>query len=77
MVANETTPKKRRKLVGQEYVVISSVADYCMVSRATVRRWVLEGKLSATKLPSGHFRINLSDFKDFLKQYDMPMPESL
>jgi len=77
MIANETTASKRRRLPGQEYVVVSSVAAHCMVSRATVRRWVLEGKLSATKLPSGHFRISLLDFKDFLTQYDMRLPKEL
>jgi excisionase family DNA binding protein len=48
-----------------------------MVSRSTVRRWINDGRLTAMKLPSGHFRVSIADFKDFLKRYNMPEPKEL
>jgi len=50
---------------------VRSVADYCMVSRVTVRRWIKAGKLPAMKLPGGHYRIKLEDFEGFLEKYHM------
>lgn len=50
---------------------VKSVADHCMVSKITVRRWIKAGKLLAIKLPSGHYRIRLTDFEDFLGKYHM------
>ena len=43
----------------------------------TVRRWIKSGELSAIRLPSGHHRVRLADFKDFLRQYGMPVKEEL
>ncbi len=61
----------------KNWLTATDVADRCMVSTATVRRWVKDGKLSAMKLPSGHFRVTVEDFRDFLKQYHMPIREEL
>lgn len=68
---------KRKKLAGQTWVTVESVAGYCMVSTSTIRRWAKEGRLAAMKLPSGQLRISIADFKDFLKRYDMAVPEEL
>lgn len=61
----------------RSWLTVKGVADYCLVSKVTVRRWIKCGKLSATRLPSGHYRIRVGDFRDFLKQYDMPIKEEL
>lgn len=61
----------------RSWITVKNIADYCLVSRITVRRWVKDGKLSAMKLPSGHFRITTRDFRDFLERYDMPVREEL
>ncbi len=68
---------RRKILAGQTWVTIESIAGYCMVSSSTVRRWVAGGRLAAVKLPSGQLRIRIADFKDFLKRYDMAVPEEL
>ena len=77
MVGERPRQRKRRKLAGQTSITVDSIAGYCMVSRSTVRRWINDGRLTAMKLPSGHFRVSIADFKDFLKRYNMPMPQEL
>ncbi|MFA4836400.1 MAG: helix-turn-helix domain-containing protein [Dehalococcoidia bacterium] len=51
------------------------VAQYCKVSKGTVLKWIKTGKLQAYRLPSGHYRIDKGEFKDFLTRYDMPIDE--
>ncbi len=58
-------------------ISVGSIAGYCMVTPITVRRWIKGGKLSAIRLPSGHYRITLVDFRGFLKWYNMPIKEEL
>ena len=67
----------RRTLVGRDFVGVASIAGYCMVSRSTVTRWVKTGKLKAIKLPSGHFRVSVANFRDFLKKNDIPISTDL
>jgi excisionase family DNA binding protein len=59
----------------KERVKVKDVANQCMVSRTTVRRWIKGGKLPAIRLPSGHYRISLRDFRRFLEQHDIPIRE--
>lgn len=54
-----------------------TVAEYCQVSKSTVLKWIKDGKLQAFRLPSGHYRIDKEDFRDFLEQYDIPVKEEL
>ena len=61
----------------QQHASIKDVAEYCLVSGVTVRRWIKDGKLSAIKLPSGHYRITSAGFRDFLERYGMPIKEEL
>ena len=68
---------KRAKLEGKVLVGVGSIASYCMVSPATVRRWIREGDLHATQLPSGQFRVSVEDFRDFLKRNNMPISDEL
>lgn len=44
-----------------EFLTVSELADEWHVSRRTIVRYIADGKLSATKLPSGYFRISRSD----------------
>jgi len=56
----------------KEWVSIKDVADHCMVDRVTVRRWIKSGKLTAIRLPSGHYRITQVDYKAFLEKWNIP-----
>jgi len=67
----------KRMKQSKNRLTVKGVADYCLVSRVTVRRWIKGGKLSTIRLPSGHYRISIADFRDFLKRYDMPVKEEL
>jgi len=35
------------------------------------------GKISAIRLPSGHYRITLVDFRDFLERWHIPVEDWL
>jgi excisionase family DNA binding protein len=50
-----------------------NIADYCQVTKSTVLVWITSGKLKAFTLPSGHNRIDVKDFKEFLTKYNMPV----
>jgi excisionase family DNA binding protein len=58
-------------------VKVKDIADQCMVSKTTVRRWIKGGKLPAIRLPSGHYRISTADFRDFLERWHIPIEEWL
>ncbi len=49
------------------------IAEYCQVSKSTVIAWMRSGELIAYKLPSGHNRIDVKDFKKFLTKWKMPV----
>jgi excisionase family DNA binding protein len=59
----------------QKRIKIKDVANYCMVSKTTVRRWIERGKLRAIRLPSGHYRINQVDYRRFLESCGIPLRE--
>ncbi len=52
----------------KDWLTLGKVAEYCLVSPATVRRWIKMGKLTAVRLPSGHYPVNVPDLRDFLKR---------
>ena len=68
---------KRKTQYKEHHNTVKDIAEYCLVSRMTVRRWIKDGKLSAMKLPSGHYRITLVDFRDFLERYHIPVEDWL
>ena len=74
IATNEATESK---IASQTSVTVQHIAGYCLVSRSTVRRWIKDGKLSAMKLPSGHYRVTVADFRAFLERYNMPIKEEL
>lgn len=53
------------------------VAKACGVFHTTVINWVNKGKLKAHCTPGGHRRIQLADLLDFMRRFDMPIPEDL
>jgi excisionase family DNA binding protein len=67
----------KKALAGQDYFAVDGIASYCMVSRSTVRRWILSGKLKAIKLPSGQARVSVPNFTEFLRQNNMPFTREL
>jgi excisionase family DNA binding protein len=51
------------------------ISAYCHVSHVTVLKWIKEGRLKAYTIPSGHYRVQRSDLRDFLFQHKMPVDE--
>jgi excisionase family DNA binding protein len=64
-----------RKDYSKENVRLTSrdIATYCQVSKSTVLEWIKSGRLKAFSLPSGHYRIDKKDFREFLEKWDMPI----
>jgi excisionase family DNA binding protein len=62
-------------LFNNSHVEVKDIANYCMVSTSTVRRWLKDKKLKSFQLPSNQSRIKVEDFKDFLRHYNMPINE--
>lgn len=52
-------------------VTISSAAQQCNVSRATVWRWIKSGKIRASKTAGGHHRIDENEFEEFVVKKEM------
>ena len=59
--------------IKKSWLTVGIISGYCMVSEATVRRWIKSGILVAIRLPSGHYRVTIADFRDFLKRNDIPI----
>ena len=59
------------------WLTVGRVAEHCLVTPTTVRRWIKGGKLSALRVPSGHYRVSIADFRDFLERYHIPVREEL
>jgi excisionase family DNA binding protein len=51
----------------------SNIAAYCQVSKSTVLEWIKSGNLKAFRLPSGHYRVDREDFRNFLKKWNIPV----
>ena len=64
-----------RKDYSKENVRLTSqdIATYCQVSKSTVLEWIKSGRLKAFSLPSGHYRVDKKDFREFLERWNMPI----
>jgi len=60
----------------EEHLTTGQICAYCHVSHVTVLKWIKEGRLKAYTIPSGHSRVQRSDFREFLVQYQMPIDEA-
>lgn len=52
------------------------ISAYCHVSHVTVLKWIKEGRLKACTIPSGHYRVQRSDFRESLVQHKVPVDET-
>lgn len=66
-----STPKQPRHFTTFE------VGRICGVFHTTVINWVNKGKLKAHTTPGGHRRIALPDLLEFMRRFEMPIPEGL
>ncbi len=66
-----------RKAQSKNWLSVGKIGEYCLVSTATVRRGIKTGDMTAIRLPSGHYRVTVADFRDFLKRHNMPVKGEL
>jgi CheY-like chemotaxis protein len=63
--------------MNSQILSVGKIAKMSQVGRATVQRWIHDGKLKSFTLPSGHFRVHAENYILFLKEYNMPLPREL
>lgn len=56
-----------------KYITASFVAEHCGVSKVTVLEWIEEKRLTAFRLPKGHYRIYKNDFLAFMTRHNIPL----
>ena len=61
----------------QRYLATSDVARICQVTAVTVGNWIRSGKLTASRVPGGNYRIATKALVSFLQQANIPAPPSL
>ena len=66
IVIKQANSAKTLKIEKRTSVTVKGIANYCLVSECTVRRWIKDGKIATLRLPSGQYRVTAADFKDFL-----------
>jgi len=64
-------PRKNRR--GNIRLTSQDIAAYCQVSKSTVLEWIKSDRLKAFRLPSGHYRIDKNDFREFLEKWNIPV----
>lgn len=63
----------RQRIMKNVRLTSGDIAAYCEVSKSTVLEWIKSERLKAFRLPSGHYRIDKKDFRDFLVKWDIPV----
>lgn len=53
-------------------ITTGEAARHCRVSLQALRRWIRDGRLKAFQTPGGHARIEVSEFRRFLRECGMP-----
>jgi excisionase family DNA binding protein len=63
----------RKRIFKNIRLTSGDIAAYCEVSKSTVLEWIKSERLKAFQLPSGHYRIDIKDFKNFLLKFNIPV----
>jgi len=64
--------KKSRGRGDLTLITTGEAASHCRVSLQALRRWIRDGRLKAFQTPGGHARIEVAEFRRFLKDCGMP-----
>jgi len=64
--------KADRKRDDLTLITTGEAASHCRVSLQALRRWIRDGRLKAFQTPGGHARIEVAEFRRFLKECGMP-----
>jgi len=69
--------KLAKNLVPRDLLTTEEAARLLQVTRVTIHRWLVKGKLKFTKTPGGHRRITRDELLRFAKEAGMFIPEQL
>ncbi|MDD2714899.1 MAG: response regulator [Candidatus Wallbacteria bacterium] len=69
--------KQTGKTIRNKTFTTFDISKILEVHPSTVSRWINEGKLKAFNTPGSHKRVSDKNLLEFLKKYDMPIPDSL
>ena len=61
----------------ERYLSVGAVATYFAVTDVTIKNWVDQGKLSATRTPGGHRRVTVSSVVELLGEQRRAIPTEL
>ena len=64
-------------VVARELLTTEEAARLLQVTRVTIHRWLVKGRLKCTKTPGGHRRITKEELLRFAKEAGMHIPEQL
>ena len=64
-------------MVNQRYLGTSDIARICQVTTVTVGNWIRSGKLKASRVPGGNYRVTTADLVHFLQDAGMVVPSGL
>ena len=64
--------KAHRKRDDLTLITTGEAASHCRVSLQALRRWIRDGRLKAFQTPGRHARIEVAEFRRFLRECGMP-----
>jgi len=64
-------------VVARELLTTEEAARLLQVTRVTIHRWLVKGKLKCTKTPGGHRRITKEELLRFAREAGMHIPDQL
>jgi len=69
--------KLAKNIIPRDLLTTEEAARLLQVTRVTIHRWLVKGKLKFTKTPGGHRRITKEELLRFAKEAGMFIPEQL
>ena len=64
-------------MASHRYLGTSDIARICQVTTVTVGNWIRSGKLKASRVPGGNYRVTADDLVSFLEKANMFVPPAL
>lgn len=64
-------------MVSRRYLGTSDIARVCQVTTVTVGNWIRSGKLNASRVAGGNYRVTPDDLVGFLGDANMVIPSAL
>ncbi|MCK4851451.1 MAG: helix-turn-helix domain-containing protein, partial [Phycisphaerae bacterium] len=64
-------------MVNHRYLGTSDIARVCQVTAVTVGNWIRSGKLKASRVPGGNYRVTAAELVRFLQDTGMAVPSGL